>query len=644
MRSQSWLGTTVAFVLAPAAVHAAGTCSADTARIGADVERFTSLPFAILEQSAKGIEAGLVDVYNTATRAASVTQWMMHQIRSAQQGNGVSDAMGDGFMMFFGGDDKGFVSLQLTGDGRCQEDSLPLKGIELSLRKPGSSGPADHDWGSVSAQDWATSTCARGETCVGRLLGSGADVTPDVGCSDSALLGCRAHQGSSGTCALRPPCILEGQDKETQLWAPLSGSFLAADCSSNAAERAQAEQTCGGDASCVATSDCIDANVRLYSCASPNVRAGTVLLEEPRRWTTYDPTGRGWYTSGLAAYKPECTAATQTDAASVTACGNANAYGKSTASACTTAGACVYTPEQHITTAEQWSNVYPFASGGIGLTASRVVPAASGSGIAGMLAIDYSLVLLTRWLQDQFAVDPEPKTCPGSPSDTELLGQVFVLDRSDNYKLIGTSSPSFGPPTKTTRDPFSSSPLLMKHAADYLRSRSWPEAAAIVTPSREWIDRCGTLSTSSSESDIYIRRISIRSTNITDDSRGLRWMAVAIAVQRVQCGEITVADGGGTLKEANPDQTECVCKRGYRDTWTNDEADTQCIRCDTQDTPGLDQDGRHLLGDNLVPPFACFGGREVVASRGHFVDIMHSDSSFKKWKKLKQLQKVTFQK
>ena len=62
MRSQSWLGTTVAFLLAPAAVHAAGTCSADTARIGADVERFTSLPFAILEQSAKGIEAGLVDV------------------------------------------------------------------------------------------------------------------------------------------------------------------------------------------------------------------------------------------------------------------------------------------------------------------------------------------------------------------------------------------------------------------------------------------------------------------------------------------------------------------------------------------------------------------------------------------------------
>eukprot|EP01046_Picozoa_sp_COSAG06_P121143 COSAG06_NODE_68607_length_214_cov_11.012780_1_plen_70_part_11 len=70
-------------------------------------------------------------------------------------------------------------------------------------------------------------------------------------------------------------------------------------------------------------------------------------------------------------------------------------------------------------------------------------------------------------------------------------------------------------------------------------------------------------------------------------------MAVAIAVQRVQCGEITVADGGGTLKEANPDQTECVCKRGYRDTWTNDRSDTQCIRCDTQDTPGLDQDGRH---------------------------------------------------
>eukprot|EP01046_Picozoa_sp_COSAG06_P024502 COSAG06_NODE_1998_length_7879_cov_40.140874_5_plen_757_part_00 len=30
-----------------------------------------------------------------------------------------------------------------------------------------------------------------------------------------------------------------------------------------------------------------------------------------------------------------------------------------------------------------------------------------------------------------------------------------------------------------------------------------------------------------------------------------------------------------------------------------------------------------------MPAFACFGGREVVASRGHFVDIMHSDGELK---------------
>ena len=40
---------------------------------------------------------------------------VMHQIRSAQEDNSVNDAMGEGFMMLFGGDDKLFVSLQLTG-------------------------------------------------------------------------------------------------------------------------------------------------------------------------------------------------------------------------------------------------------------------------------------------------------------------------------------------------------------------------------------------------------------------------------------------------------------------------------------------------------------------------------------------------
>ena len=108
------LGAVALFTAVPE-VHSPGGCAADTSRIGADVERFTSLPFAILEQSGKGIEAGLVDVYDRATREESLSQWMMHQIRSAQEDNSVNDAMGEGFMMLFGGDDKLFVSLQLTG-------------------------------------------------------------------------------------------------------------------------------------------------------------------------------------------------------------------------------------------------------------------------------------------------------------------------------------------------------------------------------------------------------------------------------------------------------------------------------------------------------------------------------------------------
>ena len=159
----------------------------------------------------------------------------------------------------------------------------------------------------------------------------------------------------SFSAGMRPPCILEAQSLATHLWEPLSGSFLAADCSSSTNELAQAQVTCGGDASCVATSDCIDSNVRVYSCASPNVRAGTLLLGEPGRWTTYDPTERGWYTAGLGAYRPECTAADNTDTNAVTACANANQNGKSTQTACTAAGACVYAAEQHITTAERWS-------------------------------------------------------------------------------------------------------------------------------------------------------------------------------------------------------------------------------------------------------------------------------------------------
>lgn len=522
---------------------------------------FMQQPFSPIEATRQAIVTGEFDV----TQEPETRRWFTHQIRQHVQ-------IGTGFMVYVGMENGMFSGCFINNDGE----------VLYTERKPGASNPAQFDWSASTAVPGAafeTSTCARGITC--------RAAAPSYGCS---LPKCRGH---NNTCPVKAACTTE--KRVGGMWKPQPGVYLSRNCSfggvpgddANATGRAeavaQAELDCGARDTCFNQSadqvgSCIDNDIRMYYTTDihdhQNIGGGAFDFQyNMSRWKQYDPRGRPWY---IGAKEKVVVDTSKTSS---------------------------------------WSDLYRFdTSQSLGLSAVHaIVDPSPPNSLIGVLAVDYNLLTVTKWLREQlgqfadtstyFIVDQRTGTLI-SQSCREIHPQKDDCDEGKGDYANSTGDPS-GPQGVC---PLDYPNRFLNATAIHLTERfgsiaHWPAAYTNHTGSPGWPQPPWLEDTTSSLGSV-IRQLHVVTKKL-QDQHGLEWLVVAGAVETVLCPE-------SLNEQANNVHLECECQLGY----FRSVVDT-CIECPAGRTTSSGTSGCDLCAPGyyaLTGTAACTSCTELPTS------------------------------
>ena len=308
----------------------------------------------------------------------------------------------------------------------------------------------------------------------------------------------------------------------------------------------------------------------------------------PHKWRNYDPRLRPWY---IAA--------------------NESLSAVSDARGSLLAGGCVgATSRPVLETLERWSDPYTFSTTKqSGLTATRALLDRNNE-LVGVLAVDYSLDLISRWL--------------GAVFYDSSSSVVFVVERHTG-RLIGSSTSNEMGSTETSLVvPVNSTNILIRAAARWLSLQSWSppdncerctgsgcgNCTEVDSPPEAWLRLNPVVQNESSSADT-VRRMHLSAANLRGASvRNLEWVVVTASIELEGCAQIHM-DSGGNLMEPDANLTRCVCRRGYRplDLSKTGDHSEGCSFCGQSDS----------LCSGGYPCIECFGGDKVFAKKGFWI-------------------------
>jgi hypothetical protein len=547
------------------------------------------------------------------------------------------------------------------GERVLDADGEPQIDLVYTYRAPGQSGPAAHDWtgaGTPTGQ-WIDNGCATGATCHSPTGTFVSDVCLAGPCT-RVVYSCdgTVHAGGSldSSSYLDPPSCI---DRDVRLYSrtdgihrsnPVPSSFagdLTVDQSLAGAKDCQA--LCDGHADCSffsyeweaeqgryfhkcylkegftdpscdeyvawagglgahwagasgpktcgdGTTDCIMACVDYGGGGACDYAPVVAIIMDrkdwilpPFRWKQYDPREREWYIQGR----------------------DTTLEALETAEAELLSGGCLGAIESTTGPLERWTVPYNFSSGqGVGISATRTLLNRKDE-LVGVVAVDYSLNLIGRWLASIF----------GDSSTTV----VFVVERHSG-RLIG-SSLSTAEQQESDRTPLmqpnASSNVLVRTAAAWMSHQSWSppnscercgsacvNCTTIERPPDSWLAANPPTTINGTMADT-VRRFHASAAIVVGESvRNLQWVVVMAQIEEESCATIH-ATSGGNMMQPDEQRVSCICRRGYRKKSAAQSHQSETATCEfcnpTSDVCG---------GNDCIE---CLGGDKVYAKPGYWI-------------------------